>query len=44
VNEAIAKHGKDYLPESFDLNKYLKPDWKPEQPKLWTTTKGFNCY
>ena len=37
VNAQIKKQGRDYLPESFDLNLYQQPVWKPISKDKWRT-------
>jgi hypothetical protein len=44
VNAQIKKQGRDYLPESFDLNLYQQPVWKPISKDKWRTKNGFDNF
>lgn len=44
VNEQVAKTGRDYLPESFDLFMYENPVWKTVDRKKWLNKKGMDVY
>jgi hypothetical protein len=42
VTDQIKIHGRDYLPESFNLEMYRYPSWKDNKKELWLTPKGFD--
>ena len=44
VTENIALHGRDYLPESFNLEMAQYPDWKEDIKEKWITKKGFDTH
>lgn len=44
VTESITKHGRDYLPESFDLNLYQNPEFRPCNKSKFKTLKGFDTH
>ena len=44
VNQQVAKTGRDYLPESFDLFMYENPVWKTVDRKKWLNPKGMDVY
>jgi len=42
VTKQIKIHGRDYLPESFNLDLYRYPSWKDDNKTKWLTPKGFD--
>lgn len=42
MSESVERHGRDYLPESFDLEQVINPQYRPDQPNKWQSSKGFN--
>jgi hypothetical protein len=44
VEAAVAKTGRDYLPESFDLRMVKFPVWRTNQKSKWNSPSGFDLY
>lgn len=44
VTAQVAKTGRDYLPESFDLYTFENPVWKTVDRKKWLSPKGMDVY
>lgn len=44
VTAAIAQHGRDHLPEGFDLMMCKYPDWKPVNKSQWMSSLGFDTH
>lgn len=42
VTTQIKIQGRDYLPESFNLEMYRYPSWKEDKKDKWLTPKGFD--
>jgi hypothetical protein len=44
VKAQITKQGRDYLPESFNMDLYLDPVWKSVERNKWLTKNGMDNY
>jgi hypothetical protein len=44
VQDSVAKHGKNFLPESFNMNLYKYPVWKTNQKNKWVNKKGMDIF
>lgn len=42
VTSQVAKHGRDYLPESFNLDMASNPVWHETNKQKWLTANGFD--
>ena len=43
VTSQVAKHGRDCLPENFNLEMAQYPVWHETHKEKWLTSKGFDC-
>ena len=44
VQSTIEQHGRDYLPEPFDLDLCKNPRWRSNDNQKWMTTSGYDLY
>lgn len=44
VQDSVTKHGRDHLPESFNMNMYKYPVWKSVQKSKWIDKKGMDIF